>query len=346
MKSQTNGTAREADQHYKVPFSFRRFARANSAQLGILGVFVSLWLIFIVSAPRTFLSAQIYYAFMSSIPFFAIMAIPLTIVVIAGEMDLSFPSIMAMGMVSFHFTYNSTVFLHNASLQVFLAILAALLTGAFVGWVNGAIIVKFGIPSLVVTIGTQFFWRGAVLVLTQGANFTLDFIKQTIFYPLLVGKIGGYFPMQMVWLIVITILGWLLLNRHIFGAHIYLIGDNVNSAELMGINTGRRRIEAFMLVGVVSAFAGVVASFYVAYFWPSLGDGYMLSTLASVFLGGTSVFGGTGTILGTFLGAFIIGAIEAATVAVGLTGFWTQLIYGLIIVLSVIMHTYLRKRAD
>lgn len=253
---------------------------------------------------------------------------------------------MAMGMVSFHFTYNSTVFLHNASLQVFLAILAALLTGAFVGWVNGAIIVKFGIPSLVVTIGTQFFWRGAVLVLTQGANFTLDFIKQTIFYPLLVGKIGGYFPMQMVWLIVITILGWLLLNRHIFGAHIYLIGDNVNSAELMGINTGRRRIEAFMLVGVVSAFAGVVASFYVAYFWPSLGDGYMLSTLASVFLGGTSVFGGTGTILGTFLGAFIIGAIEAATVAVGLTGFWTQLIYGLIIVLSVIMHTYLRKRAD
>ena len=200
--------------------------------------------------------------------------------------------------------------------------------------------------SLVVTIGTQFFWRGAVLVLTQGGNFTLDFIKQTIWYPLLVGKIGGYFPMQMVWLIVITILGWVFLNRHRFGAHIYLIGDNVNSAELMGINTGRTRIQAFMLVGLVSAFAGVVASFYVAYFWPSLGDGYLLSTLASVFLGGTSVFGGTGTILGTFLGAFIIGAIEAATVAIGLTGFWTQFIYGLIIVLSVIMHTYLRKRAD
>jgi simple sugar transport system permease protein len=72
----------------------------------------------------------------------------------------------------------------------------------------------------------------------------------------------------------------------------------------------------------------------------------LLSTLAAVFLGGTSVFGGTGTILGTFLGAFIIGTIEAATVAVGLTGFWTNLIYGLIIVLSVIMHTYLRKRGE
>ncbi len=346
MKSQTDGIAPEVSQHYKVPFSLRRFARMNSAQLGILGVFLALWLIFIISAPKTFLSSQIYYAIMSTIPFFAIMAIPLTIVVIAGEIDLSFPSIMAMGMVAFYFTYKSTGFIGNATLQVFLAIIAALLTGTIIGWINGFIIVKFGIPSLVVTIGTQFFWRGAVLVLLSGGNFTLDFIMRTPFYPLLVGKIGGYLPMQMVWLIVITILGWVLLNRHRFGAHIYLIGDNVNSAELMGVNTGRTRIQAFMLIGLVSAFAGVLASFYVAYFWPSLGDGYLLSTLASVFLGGTSVFGGVGTILGTFLGAFIIGSIEAATVAVGLTGFYTQLIYGLIIVLSVIMHTYLRKRGE
>jgi len=346
MNPQTTESTPAVPQHYKIEFSLKRFARANSAQLGILGVFLTLWLIFIISAPNTFLSSQIYSAFMASIPFFAIMAIPLTIVVIAAEIDLSFPSIMAMGMVAFSFTYNTTGFIGNATIQVGLAILAALVTGALIGSLNGFIIVKFGIPSLVVTIGTQFFWRGAVLVLTQGANFTLTYITDTFFYPLLVGKIGGYFPMQMVWLIVVTIIGWVLLNRHRFGAHIYLIGDNVKSAELMGINTSRTRIQAFMLIGLISAFAGVVASFYVAYFWPSLGDGYLLSTLASVFLGGTSVFGGTGTILGTFLGAFIIGAIEAATVAIGLTGFWTQLIYGLIIVLSVMMHTYLRKRGE
>ncbi len=346
MSSETSGIAPKAVPHYKVQFNFRRFLRANSAQLGILGVFVALWLIFIVSAPRTFLSPQIYNAFMSSIPFFAIMAIPLTIVVIAKEIDLSFPSVMAMGMVSFNATYFATAFLRNATLQVFLALIAALLTGAIIGWLNGFIIVKFGIPSLVVTIGTQFLWRGAVLVLTQGANFSLEYITSTFFYPLFVGKIGSYLPMQMVWLILITIVGWVLMNRHRFGAHIYLIGDNINSAELMGVNTGRTRIQAFMLIGLISALAGVIASFYVVYFWPSVGDGYLLSTLASVFLGGTSVFGGTGTILGTFLGAFIIGAIEAATVAVGLTGFWTQLIYGLIIVLSVMMHTYLRKRGE
>ncbi len=322
----------------------------NSAQLGILGVFLVLWIIFIISAPRTFTSPLIYTAFMTSTPFFAIMAIPLTVVVVAKEMDLSFPSTMAMGMVSFSFVYNQMAFIGSdtlsITLRVGLAILAALLTGAFIGWLNGIIVVKVGIPSLVVTLGTQFFWRGAVLVLTNGQNFPLEYIKKTFFYPLFVAKIGNFLPMQMVWLVIVTIVVWVLLNRHRFGAHVYLTGDNINSAELMGVNTGRTRIQAFMLVGIGAAFAGIINSFYIFYFWPNMGSGYLLNTLASVFLGGTSVFGGTGTILGTFLGAFIIGSIDAATVAVGLTGFLTQLIYGFIIVISVIMHSYLRKRVE
>ena len=335
----TNTKQPQAAQVYGNDFSLAKFASRNGTQLGIFGVFLGLWAFFIIMAPDTFLKPQIYYAFMSTIPFFAMMAMPLTMIVIAGEMDLSFPSIMAMGMISFMFT-------HDATQNIWLAFLAALATGVFIGWLNGVIVVKFGIPSLVATIGTQFLWRGAVLVLGQGKSGTLVYSKDTFLHPLLVGKIGGKFPMQMIWLIVVTFLIWLLLNRHKFGAHIYLIGDNVNSAELMGINTGRTRIIGFILVGLISAFAGVVTSLHVTYFWPSLGDGYLLRTLASVFLGGTSVFGGVGTIFGTFIGAFIIGAIEAATVAIGLTGFWTQLINGLIIVLSVIMHTYLRKRME
>lgn len=326
-------------QPYKDTFSLSKSLRKNGTQLGIFSVFVLLWIIFIVSAPRTFLSPQIYYAFMSTIPFFAIMAMPLTITVIAGEIDLSFPSIMAIGMIAFIFTYESTGW-------VWLAFLAALATGTFAGWLNGIIIVRFGIPSLVATIGTQFFWRGAVLVLSQGKSGTLVYTKDSLLRPILVGKLFGYIPMQMVWLIVIAILCWILLNRTRFGAHVYLIGDNAESAKLMGVNTGWVRIRSFMLVGLISAFAGVVASLHVTYFWPSLGDGYLLRTLSSVFLGGTSVFGGVGTIFGTFIGAFIIGAIEAATVAVGLTGFLTQLIYGLIIVMSVSMHAYMSRRME
>ena len=167
MDTKTNETTSAVTQPYKVPFNLRRFARMNSSQLGILGVFLALWLIFIISAPNTFLSPQIYSAFMSTTPFFAIMAIPLTIVIVAAEIDLSFRSVMAMGMVAFSFVYNSTAFIGNPTIQVFLAIVAALLTGAIIGWLNGFIIVKFGLPSLVVTIGTMFLWRGAVLVLTK-----------------------------------------------------------------------------------------------------------------------------------------------------------------------------------
>ena len=318
-------------------FNFTRFLRGNATQLGIFGVFAMVWIFFIVAAPETFLSPQIYRAFMGTIPFFAIMAMPLTIAVIAGEMDLSFPSIMAMGMVAF-------VTVIGATGNVFLSLIAALITGLIVGLINGVIVVWLGIPSLVATIGTQFFWRGAVLVLLNGKGASLVEARETVTYQILVGKVSDYLPAQMIWLVLIAVASWAILNRHTIGAHVYLIGDNEQSARLMGVNSNRTRLIVFGLVGIASAFAGVLASLNVSYFWPSLGEGYLLQTLASVFLGGTSVFGGVGTIFGTFLGAFIIGAIEAAIVAIGLTGYYTELIYGLIIVLSVAMHSFLRRR--
>jgi simple sugar transport system permease protein len=322
---------------YKETFTLRRFLRTYALQLGIPAVFIAMWVFFIVSAPQTFLSPQIYLAFMSTIPFFAIMAMLLTMAVITGEMDLSFPSIMAIGTVAFIFVWQATG-------NVWLALAAGLATGFAAGLLNGLIVVYIGIPSLVVTIGTQFFWRGAVLLLVAGKGATLIETRDTVLYSLLVGKIGQYLPMQMVWLVIITICSWVLLNRHKFGAHIYLVGDNEKTSRLMGVNVNRTRILVFCLVGVAAALAGILASLQVSYFWPSLGEGYLLKTLASVFLGGTSVFGGTGTILGTFIGAFIIGAIEAGIVAIGWTGFATQFIYGLIIIVSVSIHAILRRR--
>jgi simple sugar transport system permease protein len=106
----------------------------------------------------------------------------------------------------------------------------------------------------------------------------------------------------------------------------------------------RTKTLAFAVVGLAAAFAGFVVSEDVLFFWPTLGEGYMLNTLASVFLGGTSVFGGTGTIFGTFVASFIIGAINAGIVAAGLTGFWTSLIYGLIVVVSVSLQTVVSRR--
>lgn len=321
----------------KQPFSWKNFLRSNATQLGMILVFFGLWLFFILSAPQTFLSPQIYYAFMATTPLFAIMALPLTMVIIAGEMDLSFPSIMAIGMVAFIFIYEPTG-------NVFLALVAALAAGVASGILNGGLVVGIGIPSLVATIGTQFFLRGLSLVLLQGQGATLSGARESLVYKVLVGRTVGSIPNQFWWSIGIAILCWVVLNRTRLGAHIYLIGDNEKSARLMGVNVNRTRMAVFILMGLAAAFSGVLASLQVSFFWPSLGEGYLLSTLASVFLGGTSVFGGTGTILGTFLGSYIIGAINAGIVAIGLTGFWTELIYGLIIVVSVSMHVVMQRR--
>ena len=314
-----------------------KLIRRYSLQIGIVVVALLVWLAFLFGSPRTFLSFPIYHAFMSTTPFFAIMALPLTLVIITGEIDLSFPSIMAWGMTAFALTFEATN-------SLTLAAIGCLLAGLLAGLLNGIIIVKIGVPSLVATIGTQFFWRGAVLVITGGNGSSLVATQGTILHEGLVGRLGGRIPAQMLWTILIAIVVWLFLNRHRFGAHVYLVGDNVESARLMGVNVGRTKMLVFAIMGVAAAFAGLVSSLEVLYFWPTLGGGYMLSTLSSVFLGGTSVFGGTGTVFGTFVASFVIGAINAGIVASGLTGFWTQLIYGLIIVLSVSMHTVLRKR--
>ncbi len=316
-----------------------RYARRNGLQIGIIGVFLLMWIFFIAAAPGTFLSKDIYAALMTTIPFWGVVALPLTMVVIAGEMDLSFPSVMAISMVAYAMVIQSTG-------SMVLALAACLIVGFIAGLINGFIVVKLNIPSLIATIGTMFFWRGAVMVLVEGSSQTFFEARDTAFRELFVGKIGGYLPAQMVWMVLVAILAWILLNRHRFGAHVYLIGDNENSARLMGINVDRTRILVFALVGIAAAFGGFLSSMQVFTFFPTLGQGYLMTTLAAVFLGGTSVFGGTGTILGTFIGCFIIGTIDPGIVAIGMTGFWTQLIYGLIITISVGMHAFLRQRME
>ena len=319
-----------------APSRSRIWARRYGLQIGTLAIGLVIWGAFISGAPMVFLSPQIYQAFMSSSPFFGIMALPLTLVVITGEIDLSFPSIMAISMTTFTIVLKSTG-------NVWLAFALCLVTGWLVGLLNGVIVVKLGIPSLIATIGTQFVWRGAVNIINGGNGSSLVPVRDTPLYNLLVGR-GLGIPAQMIWTVVIAVGVWALLNRTRFGAHVYLVGDNIDSARLMGIPVDARKMMVFAIMGLGAAFAGITASMEVSYFWPTLGEGFMLKTISSVFMGGTSPFGGVGSVMGTFVGSFIIGAIEAGVVAVGLSGFWTQFIYGLIIVISVAFQMFLSRK--
>ena len=265
------------------------------------------------------------------------MALSLTFVVITGEIDLSFPSVMALGTAAF------CLVTAYGGAPWWVGLVCGLGTGALCGLVNGLLVASLNIPSLVITIGTGFLFRGLELVLMNGTGVPMTADAYPQMHALLREPLFGL-PVQTLWMVAILIVEWILLNRTQFGAHVFLTGDNATSARLMGVNVGRVKIKAFMLVGVTAVFCGMMSSIYGYYFWPSTGDGSLLNTIASVFLGGTSVFGGTGSVVGTFVASFIIGAINAGIVSAGVNAFYTQLAFGLVIVLSVVLQTLIDRR--
>jgi simple sugar transport system permease protein len=315
------------------------FLATWASQIGITFAFAAVWLTFVILAPDTFVDSRIYVSFGQTTPYFALVALALTMVIVSGDIDLSFPSIMSLSMVGF------IAVEQGLEWGVGPAVLTALAVGALAGLFNGVFVTVVGIPALVVTIGTQFLYRGLTLVLVNGKSYALVDTRDAIAYRLLVGRLWGI-PMQFVWCCLVAIGTWMLLYRHRIGQNAHVIGDNLHAAELMGIPIRRTRILLFVLTGMAAALAGVMNSLQVANFYPSIGQGYLLPALAAVFVGGTSVFGGRGTVWGTFLGAFMIGGIDAGIIAVGLTDYYTELIYGAIILVAISIHAVLQRRFE
>jgi simple sugar transport system permease protein len=222
---------------------------------------------------------------------------------------------------------------------------ACLASGALCGLFNGFFVAIVGIPALVVTIATWYLFGGLTLVLVNGRSYPLVDTTGSFSYGLLAGKIGTI-PIPFFWLIAMTIVAWLLLNRHRLGQNAYVVGDNAQAAQLMGIPIRRTRITLFVLVGMASALGALMNAFSLTNFYPNLGASYQMMTLAAVFVGGTSVFGGRGTVYGTLLGVFMIGGIQAGIVAVGLTDYYTQAIYGAIILSAVTIHVLMQRRFE
>ncbi|SHO43070.1 ABC transporter permease [Desulfopila aestuarii] len=300
-------------------------------QLGLLLLLAGLLSLFIYLSPQTFLHRRIYVAFMSTIPFPTLLALGLTLLIVAGEMDLSFPSIMVISGLSFSNVAQATG-------SPLLGFFAALATGAFAGLCNGLIVVWIGVPAIIATIGTQFFWRGASTLLADGLARNLTNLRDTTFHDILVGRLFDWIPMQTIWCLLVALLFWLLLNRHIFGDDVRFIGDDIGTAKMMGVKTDTVRIALFVIMGLISALASVMVCLEMANWWPTQGEGYLLLVFAAIFLGGTSVFGGQGTIFGTVVGSIIIGILEAGIISAGLSGYWTRLVHGLVIVLSVSLY--------
>lgn len=315
------------------------FFYARRRQFIVTGALIVLWLIFVAASPQTFLSYRIYRSFMSTIPVVGILSLAVTLLVVVGESDLSFPSVAAVGAWIF-----SALYAH-CGLSPFMAFVAALLGGVVMGLMNGFLVVNVGVPSMITTIGTQFFWRGAVMLASDGLAIPLADIVGHPLHSLFVGRIGSWgVPAQALWMVVSALALSLLLHRHPFGDSILFVGDSRSTAEMMGVNSKAVRIGVFAIVGGLSAFAGLISTLELNNWWPTQGDGTMLLVFASIFVGGTAATGGNGTLYGTFVGAIIIGIIEAGIVSAGLVGFWTRFIHGLVIILSVSGYALLARR--
>ena len=305
--------------------------------LPIIIVYAALIGTFMFTAPGTFLKYRIYQAFLSTIPPPLILALGLTLIVTAGEIDLSFPAIITFSGFVYAFMFTKTG-------MTWIPFIAAIVSGVVVGYVNGILVAKVGMPSIIATLGSQFFWSGLTVILSGGLAWNIRAIREEFIHKAFTARIGGFFPAQALWAFAVAVVLWFILNRHRFGEHTLFIGDNMDVAQVMGVNVQKMKIKLFTLMGGLSAFAAVLLTLEMSTYWTTQGSGYLLIVMASVFIGGTSIFGGEGTIVGTVFGAFIVGSIEAGIVASGLGGFWTRLVVGLVLIIAVTLNIFITRK--
>jgi simple sugar transport system permease protein len=268
-----------------------------------------------------------------AIPSLGIIALGVNVLMISGEFDLS---------VGSNFTFTALIMakLFNSGIPLPVVFLIALAIGGFIGWLNGFIVVKSNVPSFIITLGFMWFWRGMILVVSKASNQT--FSPNKLFANILTGHIGPL-RVQFLWLIAVAIFTWVLLERHKTGNHFFAVGGNKQAASALGINPNKVKIIAFILTGVLTAFAGIISSTRVHSVSPQAGEGLELQAIASCVIGGTALMGGYGTVLGTFLGATLLYTIQDFLLLVRAPGAYLQLFVGLVIIMAAILNQLLKK---
>jgi ribose transport system permease protein len=316
--------------------ALRRLLTARES--GVLSALLLLCCIGLFTAPG-FLSVTNLLTVGQQVSQIGIMAVGMTFVIIGADIDLSVGSIYALAAV-----ITGLLLMHDQPL--WLACLLGLLAGAVAGLINGLATVYLRLPSFIVTLGSLSAFRGLTLLLTNGAPISLNGNDPTIqtFALLGQGLLFGIVPMELVCMLLIFAVGLVLLSRTRFGFHLYAVGGSADAARLCGINVARMRIASFVISGTLSAFAGLLGLAFLTYVQGVTGEGLELVVISAVIIGGTALFGGSGTLWGTLIGVILIGVLQNILVLSGLSSFWQTLVVGIVIVLAVALDTWLRHR--
>jgi ribose transport system permease protein len=303
-------------------------------EIGIFGAAVALFVVLSILEPDKFFTQSNIIGVAQRISLLTIIATGMSFVFIVGEIDLSVGSMYGLLAIGLSMT------MVEYGWDPALALPAVIVAGAAIGFINGFITTFFGIPSFIVTLGMLAILRGVVLTWVKTPPF---------------GRIGGWFdkifggrlwevPAQVFWMLGVVIVATWVLSRTKFGYHVYATGSNPVAAANAGIDVKRTKILCFMILGGLTGFASAIITGWLHGVSRSHGQGYELDVIAAVVIGGTNLFGGAGSVVGTLLGAAIIGMIGNGLIILGADIETEQIAKGLVIVLAVLLDTYIRRR--
>ncbi len=262
-----------------------------------------------------------------------ILAIGMTFIIITGGIDLSVGSQVAL-------TGAVAAGLLSSGSSIVLAIVVGLAAGALIGFVNGMIITRGGVPPFIVTLGMLTAARGFTLIYTGGRPI---YNLGSAFRFFGAGYVGSV-PVPVIILGIILVVSHFMAKHTVFGREVYAVGGNPEAAVYSGVNKNKRLVQVYTLMGFLSAITGIVLTSRLGSADPTAGTGFELDAIAAVVIGGTSMFGGEGAVTGTMIGALIIGVINNGLNLLNVSSYYQQVIKGVIVVGAVLMDGYARNR--
>lgn len=263
-----------------------------------------------------------------------IIAIGQTFVISSGGIDLSVGYVMATSSVLL------AIFL-SMGVAFVPAMLIGIAASTLLGTLNGVMVTKLRLPPFIITLGMSNIARGLVLVMTQG--FVVQ-VKNPLLTTLGMGTVGPV-PIMAVFMPVAVLIGWYLLTKTVFGNHVIAIGGNEVAAQLSGIHVHKKKILVYMLTGIFCGVAGVLMTGRLNGGNPNAGLTTDMDTIGAVIVGGTSLKGGSGTIIGTMLGALLMGVIRNGLVLVNVDMYWQTVVTGVIVIAVCASKELLKKQA-
>jgi simple sugar transport system permease protein len=293
---------------------------------------IALTIVFEFTSSRVFLSYENARGVLGLLPEMGLVAMGVTILMIAGEFDISVGSVFALAPMVMA---QSLV----AGISFFPAVLLGLAAAASIGFINGFITLRFAIPSFIATLGMLFVARSITVVISGGFPPVLPIDAPYYIFTQHVGLIR----LSMFWFAGIAVILMAMLSLTNFGNWIKATGGQIDAAAALGIPAGAVKMVCFVLCAVLAGFAGVIQVLRLGSPLPSLGEGLELQAVAAAVIGGTSLYGGVGTVLGAIVGALLIRAIDNGLVLSHVDANWFKFAIGSLLILAVVGNSWLRR---